>query len=114
MDTLKNIEERIKFKNIIIKFKKYLNNLDTDDRVSIITDINMWINIYTKLNELNKNSNFYNHISNISKIYTSDIKSISDIRQKNFWSNLFLYIEIEECKDFIRFLDNIIKIIKVE
>ena len=115
MDTLKNIEERIKFKNIIIKFKKYLNNLDTDDRVSIITDINMWINIYTKLNELNsKNSNFYNHISNISKIYTSDIKSISDIRQKNFWSNLFLYIEIEECKDFIRFLDNIIKIIKFE
>ena len=37
MDTLKNIKERIKFKNIIIKFKKYLNNLDTDDRVSIIT-----------------------------------------------------------------------------
>lgn len=111
MDTLKNIEERIKFKNIIIKFKKYLNNLDTDDRVSIITDIIMWINVYKKLNELNsKNSDFYNHISNISNVYTSDIKSISDIRHKNFWTNLFLYIEIEECKDFIRFLDNIIKI----
>jgi hypothetical protein len=110
MDTLKNIEERIKFKNIIIKFKKYLNNLDTDDRVSIITDINMWINVYKKLNELNsKNSDFYNHISNISKIYNSDIKSIIDIRQKNFWSNLFLYIEIKECQEFIIFLDNISK-----
>jgi hypothetical protein len=32
MNTLKNIEERIKFKNIIIKFKKYINNLDVDDR----------------------------------------------------------------------------------
>ena len=30
MNTLKNIEERI-------KFKKYLNNLDSDDRTSIIT-----------------------------------------------------------------------------
>ena len=85
MNTLKNIEERIKFKNIIIKFKKYLNNLDTDDRASIITDINMWINVYTKLNELNStNNNFYNHISNISNIYNSDIKSIIDICQKNF------------------------------
>ena len=37
MDTLANIEQRIKFKNIIIKFKKYLNNLDTDDKMSIIT-----------------------------------------------------------------------------
>ena len=111
MDTLVNIEQRIKFKNIIIKFKKYLNNLDTDDRMSIITDLNMWINIYTKLNELNsKNSNFYNHISNISKIYNSDIKSISDIRHKNFWTNLFLYIEIEECHEFIIFLDNISKL----
>lgn len=111
MDTLVNIEQRIKFKNIIIKFKKYLNNLDTDDRISIITDINMWINVYTKLNELNsKNSNFYNHISNISKIYNSDIKSISDIRHKNFWTNLFLYIEIEECHEFIIFLDNISKL----
>lgn len=111
MDTLANIEQRIKFKNIIIKFKKYLNNLDTDDRMSIITDLNMWINIYTKLNELNsKNSNFYNHISNISKIYNSDIKSISDIRHKNFWTNLFLYIEIEECHEFIIFLDNISKL----
>ena len=111
MDTLANIEQRIKFKNIIIKFKKYLNNLDTDDRMSIITDLNMWINIYTKLNELkSKNSNFYNHISNISKIYNSDIKSISDIRHKNFWTNLFLYIEIEECHEFIIFLDNISKL----
>ena len=111
MDTLANIEQRIKFKNIIIKFKKYLNNLDTDDRMSIITDLNMWINIYTKLNELNsKNSDFYNHISNISKIYNSDIKSISDIRHKNFWTNLFLYIEIEECHEFIIFLDNISKL----
>ena len=71
----------------------------------------MWINIYTKLNELNsKNSNFYNHISNISNVYTSDIKSISDIRHKNFWTNLFLYIEIEECHEFIIFLDNISKL----
>jgi len=37
MNILKNIEERIKFKNIIIKFKKYLNNLDVDDKTSIIT-----------------------------------------------------------------------------
>ena len=37
MDTLANIEQRIKVKNIIIKFKKYLNNLDTDDKMSIIT-----------------------------------------------------------------------------
>lgn len=111
MDTLANIEQRIKVKNIIIKFKKYLNNLDTDDRMSIITDLNMWINIYTKLNELNsKNSDFYNHISNISNVYTSDIKSISDIRHKNFWTNLFLYIEIEECHEFIIFLDNISKL----
>ena len=110
MNTLKNIEERIKFKNIIIKFKKYLNNLDSDDRASIITDINIWINVYTKLNELDStNTNFYNHISNITNIYNSDIKSIIDIRQKNFWSNLFLYIEIKECKEFIIFLDNISK-----
>ena len=37
MNTLKKIEERIKFKNIIIKFKKYLYNLDSDDTASIIT-----------------------------------------------------------------------------
>jgi len=37
MDTFANIEQRIKVKNIIIKFKKYLNNLDTDDKMSIIT-----------------------------------------------------------------------------
>jgi hypothetical protein len=50
--------------------------------------LNMWINAYTKLNELNStNNNFYNHISNISNIYNSDIKSIIDIRQKNFWIN---------------------------
>jgi hypothetical protein len=47
--------------------------------------LNMWINVYTKLNELNStNNNFYNHISNISNIYNSDIKSIIDICQKNF------------------------------
>jgi hypothetical protein len=47
--------------------------------------LNMWINAYTKLNELNStNNNFYNHISNISNIYNSDIKSIIDICQKNF------------------------------
>jgi hypothetical protein len=46
MNTLKLIEQRIKFRNCIINFKKYLDNLDDSNRHYIINDMNQWINLY--------------------------------------------------------------------
>jgi len=35
----------------------------------LLLNLNMWINVYIKFNELNSiNNNFYNHISNIPNI----------------------------------------------
>ena len=105
MNTLKIIEQKIKFRNCIINFKKYLDNLDDSNRHYIINDINQWINLYKNNNKSNNTNvnNFYNHISNNSNL---TLKS-NDIHKDQYWNTLFSYIEIKECREFIRFLKNI-------
>ena len=70
MNILKIIEQKIKFRNCIINFKKYLDNLDDSNRHYIINDMNQWINLYKNNNKSNNTNvnNFYNHISNNSNL----------------------------------------------
>jgi len=105
MNTLKLIEQKIKFRNCIINFKKYFDNLDESNRHHIINDMNAWINLYKNNNKSsNTNSkNFYDHISNN---YNLSIKS-NNIHNDQYWNTLFSFIEIKECREFIRFLKNI-------
>jgi len=66
----------------------------------------MWIGEYknnNKSNETNVN-NFYNHLSNISNL---SMKS-NDLYNEHFWNLLFSFIELKECRNFIRFLKNIL------
>lgn len=111
MDKLKLIEQKNKFRNCIIKFEKYFYNLPFLYIPNIINDINEWINLYKNNNKssdtnINNVNNFYNHISNIStleKFNGSDYKT----NMHKYFNNLSSFIEIKECRDFIRFLKNI-------
>ena len=105
MNTLKLIEQKIKFRNCIINFKKYFDNLDESNRHHIINDMNAWINLYKNNNKSSSTNvnNFYNHISNNSNL---TLKS-NDIHIDQYWNTLFSFIEIKECREFIRFLKNI-------
>ncbi len=120
MHTQQHIEQRIKFKNCIMKFKKYFTNLDESYKMYLIGDINAWINLYKDNNKSDSSdvNNFYNHISDISSLlYTPsnlrrdqinrDQINRDQINRDRYWTTLFSFIDLEECRDFIRFLKNI-------
>lgn len=105
MNTQKFIEQKIKFRNCIINFKKYFYTLDELNRQYIINDMITWINLYknnNKSSDTNVN-NFYNYISNNSNLILKSNNNLID----QYWNTLFSFIEIKECREFIRFLKNI-------
>jgi hypothetical protein len=52
MNTLNLIEQKNKFRNCIINFKKYFDNLDKSNRHYIINDMNAWINLKIIINQV--------------------------------------------------------------
>ncbi len=109
------IEQRLRCKTDIIRFQKYLENLNAASIETILVDVVKWVNEYSNIVDLDDTyvCNFIGHLQKMDELvhwYCENSGTDNSIRVIDLYWNTIIntYCNMYECREFVDFLNKIV------